>query len=106
MKHISWVFVVSTVLVAAAFISLLTAFWGVSYNIVIHFDVFRGIDVLDSPARAINAVIFAAFLNIIFIALARFLKSRDLFLAWALALGNAGLMALVLIAAVVIILNN
>lgn len=96
----------STAFVAAAFVFLLSAFWGVSYNIVIHFDVFRGIDVLDSPARAINTVIFAAFLNIIFIALARFLKSRDPFLAWALALGNAGLMALVLISAIVIILNN
>ena len=106
MKYMSWAFVISTVLVAVAFVSLLLAFWGVSYNIVIHFDVFQGIDVLDSPARAINAVIFAAFLNVVFIALARFLKNRDPFLAWALALGNVGLMALVLIAAVVIILNN
>lgn len=106
MIKMSWTFLISTILVSAAFLSLAVAFWGVGYNIVIHFDVFQGIDVLDSPSRALGAVIFAGFVNILFIALARFLKSRDPFLAWGLALGNVGFMALTLLAAIVIIVSN
>lgn len=106
MIKMSWAFLISTILVSAAFLFLAVAFWGVGYKIVIHFDIFQGIDILDSPSRALAAVIFAGFVNIIFIALARFLNSREPFLAWGLALGNVGFMALTLVSAIVIIISN
>ncbi len=106
MKPISLAFLVATLLVIAASAALLIAFWNVDYNIVIHFDVFEGIDVLDTPNQAFAALSVAAFFDALFIALARFLAYREPFLAWALALTNVGLMALTLIASIVIIINN
>ncbi len=106
MKAMKWCFFISTILGFLALALLLVVFWGVNYNIVIHFDVFEGIDTLGAPIQVFLTTAAALFINFLFIILANYLRSREPFLAWALTLSNIGLMALSLAASIVIVVNN
>ncbi len=73
--------------------------------IVIHFNAFRGIDFLGARADVLGIGFTALFINLLNIALSKFLQSRDKFLAAALAAANLALMIFAL-AAVVPVLGN
>lgn len=74
--------------------------------IVIHFNAFRGIDFLGTRAHVLGIGFIALFINLLNVALSKFLQSRDKFLSAALATANLALMILALAAVVTIVVNN
>ena len=94
-------------LVALGTLATLTIkFYNVSHTIVIHFDAIKGIDFLGTRGDALRI----GFLGLAFVAvntaLVKLFEHRERMLAWAIAGATLGIMAIELLAAIVIVLNN
>lgn len=81
-------------------------FWNIDHLVVVHFDALQGIDRLGTKYDILAIGGLALALMGVNYFLSRALFSRDRFLAWLLAVGNAGLMILSSAALMAIIFNN
>ncbi len=106
MKRLNLTFYLSGLFIVSAFITAFAAFYNVDHIIIVHFDAIKGIDFLGTKYDILGVWLIGFSIAVINGLLSRMLFSRDQFLAWGLALVNVVLAFLMLVAIVVIILNN
>lgn len=106
MKLLNLSFVVSFVFVAISFALSAIFFYDVNHLLVVHFDIFKGIDFFGTKNDVF--LISAQFLSLIVINffIAKFLYLRVSFLSWAIAALSLALGIINLVSIITIIINN
>jgi len=106
MKLFNLSFLISFMLVAISFALSVIFFYDVEHLLVVHFDIFKGIDFFGGKNDIF--LISAQFLALIFInsALSRFLYTRISFLAWSIASLSVALGIINLVSIITVIINN
>lgn len=105
-KYLRVVFGLSFLILFFAFIFGYVKFGSVSAPLIIHFDVYKGIDLVGSRASVIEILVAAGVMILINLFLADFLYSRERFLSYIFGFGSLLLVILILIATGVIISVN
>jgi hypothetical protein len=88
------------------FAALYIKFYNVTHTIVIHFDAAKGIDFLGTRGDVIRIGLLGIALVIVNTALVKLFEHRERMLAWAITGATFGILVIVLIAAMVIVVNN
>ncbi len=106
MKKLNVFFGLSITIILAALFFAYFYFINNPHVIAIHFDVFKGIDYFGTRMDVFGILLVALVINFINTAMAKFLYFRENFLAFAVATINVVFMALILLAIIVISINN
>jgi len=105
-KYLRVVFGLSFFILFFAFIFGYVKLGNVSAPLIIHFDAYKGIDLLGDRASVIEILISATVMVLLNLFLADFLYRRERFLSYIFGFASLGLAALILIAIGVIVSVN
>lgn len=106
LKNISITFWIATAIACVALGIMIIAFKDTDHLLVLHFDAVRGIDRFGTREEAIGITVFGLAMNIINIGLVKVLYDRDRLLAWFIAAVNIVVVSIVLLATIIIVINN